>query len=120
MQNIEDYLVGEMLDQQNGVNFADFFMSAFLGCRLADDAEVRTKQFTDSSLRWINNVDNHELKTQYATALLAYMHSQETTFQATDFATSFLRSEDQDSYLTSLPDEVSTGVIEKTLGLLHG
>jgi hypothetical protein len=50
LQNIEDYLVGEMLDQQNGVNFADFFMSAFLGCRLADDAEVRTKQFTDSSL----------------------------------------------------------------------
>lgn len=49
-----DLVFGQMVDQQNGVAFADFFMSKFLGCRLSDNSELQTKQFMDSAMSFVN------------------------------------------------------------------
>ncbi|MFJ4253512.1 nucleoid-associated protein [Microbacterium sp. NPDC090003] len=114
-------VVGQMVDQQNGVAFADFFMSSFLGCHLADSSEVQTKQFMQSTMTWVNNVvDDEGRQSRYATALLAYMASPEPTFQASDFAERFLEAEDRDSFVDSLPDDVSASVINKDLSLVPG
>lgn len=117
----DEQFVGQMVDQQNGVAFADFFLSAFLGCRLADNSEVQTRQFMQSTMGWVNDsVGNDALQARYATALVAYMASPEPTFQASDFADRFLEPEDRDSFIDSLPEDVASSVVNKDLALVPG
>ncbi|MFC9984698.1 nucleoid-associated protein [Microbacterium keratanolyticum] len=114
-------ITGQMVDQQNGVAFADFFMSTFLGCRLADNSEIQTKQFMQSTMGWLNaSIADEALQSRYATALLAYMSSPAPTFQASDFADRFLEPEDRDDFLDALPEDVSSAVISKDLALVPG
>ncbi|WP_082498756.1 nucleoid-associated protein [Plantibacter sp. Leaf314] len=112
---------GQMVDQQNGVAFADFFLTSFLGCKLADDAEVRTKQFMDSALSFVNErVSSPELKARYAGAIVSYMQTPADSFQAVEFADQFLEIDDRDDFLAALPDAVSSAVIPKDLSLVVG
>jgi hypothetical protein len=114
-------LVGQMVDQQNGVAFAEFFLTAFLGCRLADNAEKQTKEFVDSAMAYINkHVTDEEKKGRYATALVAYVSSPEETFQASAFSDQFLDAEDRDEFIHSLPESVSDSVVSKNLALVPG
>ncbi|TQL45045.1 nucleoid associated protein NdpA [Homoserinimonas aerilata] len=114
-------VAGDMVDQQNGVAFADFFMSAFLGCRLADNSEVQTRQFMQSAMNWVNkSVPSESDQARYATALIAYMGSPATSFQATEFADQFLEAEVRDDFVRSLPDDVATSVVNKDLALVPG
>lgn len=117
----QDGVSGQMVDQQNGIAFADFFMSSFLGCRLADNSEIRTRQFMQSAMGWVNReVGSEVLQSRYATAVVAYMASPEPTFQASDFADRFLEPEDRDGFLDALPEEISSSVITKDLSLVPG
>ena len=110
-----------MVDQQNGVAFADFFLTNFLGCKLADDAEVQTKQFMDAALTFINTgVADQALKARYAGAVVAYMQSPADTFQAAEFADQFLEVDDRDDFIAALPDAVTTAVISKNMSLVAG
>jgi hypothetical protein len=121
LQRSADVLVGEMVDQQNGVAFADFFMTTFLGCRLADNSEILTKQFVDGALAYVNKEIYDEVKqARYATALVAYMASPAGTFQAAEFADQFLDADDRDGFVQALPDDVSSAVIDKDLSLVPG
>jgi nucleoid-associated protein YejK len=114
-------LAGRMVDQQNGVAFADFFMSSFLGCRLADNAELQTKQFMDSAMNYINSeVADEEKRGRYATALVAYMSAPAETFQAAEFAEQFLEAGDRDSFAHAMPEQVAASVISKNLSLVPG
>lgn len=114
-------LAGEMVDQQNGVAFADFFMTSFLGCRLADNSEVRTKQFMEAALDYVNKEVRDEAKqARYATALVAYMASPADTFQAAEFADQFLEVDDRDDFVHSLPTDLSNAVITKNMSLVPG
>ena len=114
-------LSGEMVDQQNGVAFADFFMTSFLGCRLDDISEVRTKQFVDAALGYVNNEIHDEAKqARYATALVAYMSSPADTFQAAEFADQFLEVDDRDDFVHALPADVAGAVISKNMSLVPG
>lgn len=116
-----DVMLGRMVDQQNGIAFADFFMSAFLGCRLADNAEVQTRQFMNSAMGFINDkIGDESRRSRYAQGLLAYMAAPPPTFQATEFATQFLEAEDQDDFVEALPASVSASVINKNLALVPG
>lgn len=116
-----DLVTGRMADQQNGVAFADFFMSKFLGCRLSDNSEIQTREFVNSTMKWVNNsVENDSDRTRYSTALLAYMASPAPTFQASEFATQFLEAGDRDDFIDSLPESVSSSVINKDLALVPG
>lgn len=115
------FVVGQMVDQQNGVAFAEFFMSTFLGCRLADNSEVQTKQFMQSAMGWVNQTSADDgTQSRYATALLAYMSAPAPTFQASEFADQFLEAEDRDSFIGSLPEDVSQTVVTKDLALVPG
>lgn len=121
LSEINGQVAGQMVDQQNGVAFADFFMSAFLGCRLADNSEIQTKHFMSSAMNWVNNSVGDEVdQARYATALLAYMASPATTFQANEFADQFLDPEDRDGFVHSLPESVASSVINKDLALVPG
>jgi nucleoid-associated protein YejK len=114
-------LIGRMVDQQNGAAFADFFMSSFLGCRLADNAEIQTKQFMESAMTYINShVADEETRARYATALVAYMSSPAESFQASEFSEQFLEIEDRDAFVHSLPEQVASSVIGKNLSLVPG
>lgn len=114
-------LEGQMVDRQNGVSFAEFFMSTFLGCRLADEAEIQTRQFMNSAMNWVNgSVEEEHLQARYATALLAYMQTPASTFQADEFAETHLEPEHRDSFVDSLPEEVASSVITKDLALVPG
>lgn len=107
-----DLVSGQMVDQQNGVAFADFFLTHFLGCKLADDAEIQTKQFMEAALTFVNaSVSDQALKARYAGAIVAYMQSPADTFQAAEFADQFLEVDDRDDFIAALPDAVSTAVI---------
>lgn len=114
-------LTGQMVDQQNGVAFADFFLTAFLGCRLADNAEVQTKQFMDSTMAFINkDITDEEKRGRYAAALVAYVGSPADTFEARAFAEQFLEAEDRDAYSHALPEQLASAVITKNLALVPG
>jgi hypothetical protein len=121
LQAADELLAGQMADQQNGVAFADFFMSAFLGCRLSDDAEIQTRQFMKSSFEFVNGqISDEEKQGRYATALVAYISSPATTFQASEFAGQFLDPEDRDDFVRALPDTLAHSVINKNLALVPG
>ena len=117
----KDAAIGRMVDQQNGVAFAEFFMSTFLGCRLVDEAEVQTRNFLNSAMGWINkSVYDEEEKGQYATALLAYMAAPSGEFQPSEFAERFLAPERRDDFLNALPESVPDVVVKKDLALVPG
>lgn len=110
-----------MVDQQNGVGFAAFFLGSFLGCRLAENAEMQTKQFVDSAMAYANDASLDPVKqARYATALVAYVQSPDQTFEASEFADQFLDPEDRDPFLQSLPPELSHAVISKDTKLVPG
>lgn len=114
-------VVGQMVDQQNGVQYADFFLSGFLGCQLADKAELQTKVFMESAIAHFNAQLNDPVKAaRYAGALTAYMHAPAADFQPSKFADEFLEPEDRDDFLDAIPDSVGDGVIRKDLKLLTG
>lgn len=121
LRKANERVLGQMVDQQNGVAFAEFFLTRFLGCRLADNAEVQTKQFMDATMNFINNdVEDEEKRGKYATALIAYMSSPAETFEANAFSQQFLEPEDRDSFQHALPESVSDKVIGKNLALVPG
>lgn len=87
---------GTMVDAQNGDSYAAFFLSKFLGCRLADDSELRTREFVDASMSFIERAGLPiEKRIRYTQAVMAYMHSPLETFQGTQFAEQFLEPGDQ-------------------------
>jgi len=114
-------VVGRMVDQQNGAMYADFFLADFLGCRLADRAEVQTKAFMDSAMKHFNDdIGDPEKATRYAAALSTYMHTPANDFQPSEFAATYLEPRDRDSFLGSIPESVGDNVIRKDLKLVTG
>lgn len=114
-------LIGQMVDQQNGVMYADFFLSNFLGCQLADKAELQTKVFMESAIKHFNEqLDDPVKASRYAGALSAYMHAPAADFQPSVFADDFLEPQDRDDFLAAIPESVGDGVIRKDFKLVAG
>lgn len=114
-------IIGKMVDQQNGVMFADFFLSKFLGCQLADRAEIQTKDFMESAMKHFNSdLNDPEKATRYASALTTYMHAPSDVFQPSAFADTYLDADDRDHFLDSIPHSVGDNVIRKDLKLVTG
>lgn len=117
----DDTVIGQMVDQQNGVMYADFFLADFLGCQLADKAEVQTKIFMDSAIKHFNeSMDDPQKAARYAGALSSYMHAPGTDFQPSVFADDYLEPEDRDDFLDAIPDAVGDNVIRKDMSLVAG
>lgn len=121
LEMVDGMVTGQMVDQQNGVMFADFFLADFLGCKLADNAEVQTKAFMDSAMKFFNEeVRDQQKVAQYAGALVAYMQSPSTDFQPSEFADGFLDLDHRDDFLESIPAKVGDSIIRKDLSLVRG
>jgi hypothetical protein len=117
----DETVVGQMVDQQNGVMFADFFLSDFLGCKLADMAEVQTKIFMDSAIKHFNTSISDPAKVaRYAGALSSYMHAPGADFQPSVFADDYLEPDDRDDFLDAIPETVGDNVIRKDMSLVAG
>ncbi|MDO8122670.1 nucleoid-associated protein [Isoptericola sp. b490] len=121
LHKAEGGVAGEMVDQQNGVAFAAFFLSAFLGCRLAENAEIETKKFVDSALAFANREGLDPAKrARYATAVVAYVQSPADTLEAAKFADDFLDVSDRDDFLGAMPASLVGRVVAKDATLVPG
>ncbi|MCL5961895.1 MAG: nucleoid-associated protein [Chloroflexi bacterium] len=121
---VED-IDGVVSDHQRGrlprYEIADFFLKKFLGCQLAEAAEVTTKRFLDAAEDFINDVVSDPLrKGRYQTALLAEMNSNQATLNPKQFANTHLETEDRQLFIDHLKSsQVANEAIDKDLGLIR-
>jgi hypothetical protein len=96
-------VVGRVCDLQLGRDLArevaNFFLQAFLGCKLAEEPAVVTKRFWDTTERFINEqVPDPERQTSYLLGLTAEMKSQKDQVTPRSFATEHIGPEDRDAF----------------------
>ncbi len=99
---------------------AVFFLSRFLGCRLAEAPEITTKRFLESTEAFIRDqVSDPACKARYQIALLAEMNSRQTIISPRAFAGTHLDIEDRKSYMDHLESRhVPNQPIPKDLALV--
>lgn len=82
----EEPLLGELADSQNGTGLAQYFLSGFLGMKLADEPQVLTEKFLGGVTKAINNSDmSPEDKISAQTALAIELQSNATNMDPSDF-----------------------------------
>jgi hypothetical protein len=97
-------LVGRMIDKQNGVAFADYFLGAFLQMTLRHKAELATQGFVNTITKQIESAAwSPEKKTRYVNALVAVLDSPEKTIDPQQFLRTFIDREDRDGLAAALP-----------------
>ncbi|WP_341925252.1 nucleoid-associated protein [Nocardioides psychrotolerans] len=105
VRGFDGAVIGKMVDKQNGVGYADYFLHRFLGMQLMFDAEKLTKDLLESATRHINAHVDPEKKTRYTRALVALMESPEDKLSGMQFITRFIDAEDRDDFEAALPAE---------------
>lgn len=115
-----DKLNGILVDRQMaGSSVAQFFMSGFLGCRLAERADLLTQRFYSGAQSYINSISNAEKKGRYEVALLSELQSQKSTLSVPQFAAQHLDLEDRDDFTNSLrSSSVPSRAFEKNSNLI--
>lgn len=99
----DDKLNGVLVDRQMaGLSVAQFFLTSFLGCRLAERADLLTERFYTGAQSYISSISDAEKKGRYEVALLSELQSQKGTLSVMDFAAEHLDLEDRDAFTTSL------------------
>jgi len=99
-------VVGKMVDRQNGVAYADYFLSRFLGMRLRHQAEKLTKDLLEAATMHINTTVHADKRTRYTRALVALMESPTDNINTTQFIRTSIDPEDRDAFEAALPSEV--------------
>ncbi len=116
---------GIVSDDQRGyddrIEVANFFLRAFLGCKLREASDVATKRFYDASTSFIESVPDPEQRLRYAAALIAELNRPATVVVPTDFAEHHLRTKDKQPYIQHLAAAgVPEQAIEKDTELIKG
>lgn len=112
---------GDMVDKQNGVSFADFFLVDFLGCKLKDAGEILTKIFVDRSFTYFNqSIDDADTKQQYSRALHVALENQQSDIDINAFIENNIKPGDQDSYEEALGTELVNSIFTKDLRSVRG
>lgn len=112
-------LVGVMVDRQNGVAFADYFLSEFLGFELVHQAEVMTQEFVKGLTTFLNsNLVPEDKKIRYGAAAVAVLESPQTRLNPKAFITQFIEPEDRDVLRAILPHNVATQDFRKDIRLV--
>gem|GEM_PF-6090328 len=97
-------VAGRMIDMQNGVKYAEYFLTAFLQLALRHQAEKATQGFVDSI---VNAIDAAawpaDKKTRYINALVAVLDSPEDEIDPQQFLRTFIEREDRDGIAAALP-----------------
>ena len=103
---VKGALAGKVSDEQamfGPHDIAHFFLTTFLGCRLATAPEVSTRDFLDAAQSFINDsVADAVTKTTYELALLTELNSQRALIEPRTFATAYLRVNDRQPFLRHL------------------
>lgn len=99
-------VVGKMVDKQNGVGYADYFLHAFLGMQPMFDAEILTREFMDAMTKQINTRADPEKKTRYTRALVATLEGPEAQLSGTQFISTFIDPEDRDDFAAAVSPQV--------------
>jgi len=116
----DDILNGMLVDRQMaGSSVAQFFLTTFLGCRLAERADFLTEKFYDGAQSYINTVLDAEKRGRYEVALLSELQSQQSELSVLDFATQHLDIEDRDDFTHSMQGSgVPARTFDKNVGLI--
>ncbi|MEV8254966.1 nucleoid-associated protein [Rhodoglobus sp. NPDC076762] len=116
-----DLLVGRMVDKQNGVGYADFFLSEFLGCELTHQAEVLTQRFVKGLGKFLNSPTlNEEKKLRYAAAIVSVLESPASKLKPTQFLRDFIEREDRDLAAEFIGAQIASMEFRKDVTLVRG
>lgn len=78
---------------------AQYFYSAFLGCRLADNSAKQTRDFYEKTRKFIDSVSTDASeRIEIRGHLVSYLKSQKSVISTSDFAESYLPTEKQTAY----------------------
>lgn len=107
-------VVGKMVDKQNGVAYADYFLHGFLGMELRFNSEKLTRDLMDSATKHINANVDPDKKVRYTRALVALLESPNDEVNTNQFLTQFIDPEDRDDFAAALPAEVRSAFRKDT------
>ena len=114
-------LVGLMVDRQNGVAFADYFLSEFLGFELVHQAEVMTEDFVKGLSTFLNSsLIPEDRRIRYGAAAVAVLESPQEKLNPEGFIADFIEPEDRDVLRTLLPPHVLVQEFRKDTRLVSG
>ncbi len=107
------------LQNSSDSNAAMYFYGTFLKCRLADNAKKQTKNFFESSLRFISELDiPSEEKLDYKGSLMSYLRGNIATIEPGTFAREVFPIELQDAFVKSCTESEITAAFTKDNGLI--
>lgn len=116
---------GLVSDKQRGyrpkTEVAAFFLNKFLGCTLAEEADVATKRFFQATEQFINEqVADPIQKARYHMALLAELQSERGSVRPRHFAEINFKVTDRQPFVDFIQSHgVSTSPIEKDVSLIQ-
>jgi len=117
--NDSDRLTGLMVDRQNGVGYAEYFLN-YLGFDLVHQAEKLVQEFTKGMTTHINTSDySPEKKGRYLSALAAVLQSPSPRLNPGAFIREFIDPEDRHLAHASLPTQVANMEFRKDTTLVH-
>ena len=99
----EDFAIkvfDHLMNNSSDANAARYFYQAFLGCKLAETSAVQSKKFFELTNAFIMDSDiKQEEKETCRGGLFAFMRSNRTTIDASEFAREILPAEIQSKYI---------------------
>lgn len=117
---------GQVSDEQRGyrpeTEVPNFFLTTFLGCRLAEDPRISTKNFFLASQRFFNeHIADPAARTQALTHLLSEVTNQRPRISIRDFARTCFPAAERQAYLDYLErSDVQVQEIQKNIELIEG
>lgn len=120
----DSFLKGILCDKQRGYSskgVANFFLTDFLGCVLAEEPQIQTKSFFELTQKYINTIASSQSRAGLLTHLLSEMMDQRSILNPTEFARRILDPEHRDNYLNYLRVEGGpVTAFTKNLDLIKG
>jgi hypothetical protein len=102
---IDAGLTGTVVDRQmTGSSIAQYFMVDFLGCRLAERADLYTQRFFQGAQKFIDEVEDPQRKARYEVSLLSEMQRNTNTLSIDAFASDYLLDDDKDDFVAFMGD----------------
>ncbi|MDR2034264.1 MAG: nucleoid-associated protein [Helicobacteraceae bacterium] len=101
-------------------NAATYFCVSFLGCRPAENAKRKTKEFFEMTLEIVRSWTDMDSITKVNTRsnLTAYMRSNETIINPIEFARNYIPQSHQDRYIQECRDKNIAESITKDVSLI--
>ncbi len=118
--------VGRVCDNQLSYTstreIAEFFLTSFLGCRLAGDPKIETKNFFSASQKFFKEkIEDPIVQAKYNLHLLSYVSTERQTINPRQFASICLQTPHRTPYVNYLKEnKVQAGDIIRDTSLIEG